>query len=359
MSDELSHYGKKGMKWGVINEDDTTSKSNKSNKSAKPSTSKVTKDEYIEALKARPKHTKAEQEKLIAKDKEKFKAKFEQSGQKTQDETKPKKGWRPTKQQLAIAGIGAAYVGLVAASMYVENKGPSYQFQSAPKVADILRNPVFSKPGKLAISAGEHCSVSQYSSLIDGSISRSWGGRYFNDYSWERPELSFPAGHVFHRLSHGMEASFSQGGTYCTTSKEELARYLASGEFGGLRSHITWQSTQEVRVPKLETALEAAKTALSSTSGKKNISTKKALDWYSHQTGGGWNPSDPNVASFFSALKSMGYHAIIDEMDAGVFSENPLVWFDSAVATPKQTSKLTKADLEEARSILTEIAHRK
>ena len=55
----------------------------------------------------------------------------------------------------------------------------------------------------------------------------------------------------------------------------------------------------------------------------------------------------------------MGYHAIIDEMDAGVFSENPLVWFDSAVATPKQTSKLTKADLEEARSILTEIAHRK
>jgi len=192
MSDELSHYGKKGMKWGVINEDDTTSKSNKSNKSAKPSTSKVTKDEYIEALKARPKHTKAEQEKLIAKDKEKFKAKFEQSGQKTQDETKPKKGWRPTKQQLAIAGIGAAYVGLVAASMYVENKGPSYQFQSAPKVADILRNPVFSKPGKLAISAGEHCSVSQYSSLIDGSISRSWGGRYFNDYSWERPELSFP-----------------------------------------------------------------------------------------------------------------------------------------------------------------------
>ena len=36
MSDELSHYGKKGMKWGVINEDDTTSKSNKSNKSAKP-----------------------------------------------------------------------------------------------------------------------------------------------------------------------------------------------------------------------------------------------------------------------------------------------------------------------------------
>lgn len=352
----LAHFGIKGMRWGVRNEDDISSAPKSSSKKKTKNTSKVTKEEYNELLKNQPKLNKAQQAKSIAKNKEKFKAKFESNPTVGKSEPVKKKGWRPNKNQLAIAGIGAAYIGLVAASYYADTKGSSFQGNSAIK--NVLKNPVLNKPA-LAVRAGAHCDFPTYSSLIQGSISRSWGSHgYFNDYSWERPELSFPAGHVFHRLSNGVETGFGSRGTYCTSSLSEFARYLASSEFGNTDHHVSWRSTTEVRVPKLETVLETAKKALSDASGSE-ISTKEAFNWYKYQSGGGWDRNDTKVARFFDALKASGFHAIVDEMDAGVYSELPLVWFDSSAASSKQTSRLTKKDINEAKSILTEIAHRK
>ena len=158
-------------------------------------------------------------------------------------------------------------------------------------------------------------------------------------------------------MSNGVERSFGDVGNYCTTSKEELARYLASSEFGHKTQHITWTAQNEIRVPALSTVLDTAKKALRESSHK-DVSDDEAFAWYKGASGGGW-AKHGTTALFFEMLKNQGYHAIVDEMDAGVYSENPLVWFDTLSASEKSSTQLTKADINEAKRILTEIEHRK
>ncbi len=242
---------------------------------------------------------------------------------------------------MAIAATGAAFVGLAAASYYAKTK-------SVPKVPAI------------SALAGKHCTVDQYKALLDGSIQRCLGEKWsFTDYSWQRPELSFPPGHVFHRISMTAESTFGTKGTYCVTSKEEMARYLATTTYGDVHNfHISWTSPTETRVPRLSTVLTTAKKAMSEASGKR-VSSKEAFQWYLLKSGGSWDSDDPLVSRFFEMLKNKGYHAIIDETDAGIYSENPLVWFDRNPSTVKQSKSITVDALKEAENILTEIQHRK
>ena len=37
---------------------------------------------------------------------------------------------------------------------------------------------------------------------------------------------------------------------------------------------------------------------------------------------------DPVVSNFFSKIKKLGYNAIVDENDAGIFTKDPLVLLD-------------------------------
>lgn len=358
----LAHFGIKGMRWGVRNDDDNLGGAKYTPKKEKKpkSSSKITKEEYNAMLKKQPKGTKAQDAVAIAKNKEKFKAKFESTDGKTPSKSEPpkKKGWRPTKKQLAIAGIGAAYVGLVAASYYVDKQqnGPYLKNYSPQKsAADALKL----KAMLATIKPGDKCTFDQYRKLIDQSISNSWGMKgYFNKYSYDRPELVFPAGHVFHRLSNGIEEHFGSRGNYCTTSKKELARYLASTEFGSKQTHVTWTAQTEIRVPQLSTVLETARLALSEYNGKEASATD-AFAWYRSNTGGGWYLEGGINQRFFEMLKNQGYHAIVDEMDAGVYSETPLVWFEKTAASTKRSESVTKELLDESKSILTEIEHRK
>ena len=330
----LAHFGVKGMRWGVRNEDELSLGKSKANINK---TSDVTKKEYDELIKNQPKKTKAEIAKSIAKNEANFKAKFEPNDLNTEVN---KKGWRPTKKQLEIVGIGAAFVGIAAASYYVNNKS-------------------LSKTTNLSALAGKHCSVEEYQKLMSGSITRCLGEKWsFTDYSWQRPELSFPEGHVFHRISMSAEQVLGNKGTYCVTSKEELARYIGTTSYGVVGNHhITWTADTEIRVPKLSTVLKTAKEALSETSGKR-VSSRKAFQWYLLNSGGSWKFDDPEISKFFEKLAAKGYHAIIDETDAGIYSENPLVFFDRHNPLT-QSIPLTQNDILEAESMLTEILHRK
>ncbi|HPE27624.1 MAG TPA: hypothetical protein PLM10_02040 [Saccharofermentans sp.] len=351
----LAHFGVKGMKWGIRNEkDNDAGEKSKAEASLGKTSSKITKEEYNELIKNQPKKTRVEQAKSIAENKTKFKAKFEPTDKSESTKPPEKKGWRPTKKQVAIAAIGAAYIGLAASSYYMEKNA----YGGQPFTQD-FRQSLKLKPIAALIKPGESCTFSQYNDLINGSIGRTWGMKgYFTEYSYDRPELTFPAGHIFHRLSQGIETEFGNRGNYCVSSKLEMARYLASQEFGSATKHVTWSSTSEVKVPALSTVLETAKLALSEAKGKQ-VSNKEAFSWYRQQTGGGWYKDGTVTSKFFEMLKNQGYHAIVDEMDAGVMAENPLVWFNTAAASAKQTSKLTKEEMDEARRILTEIAHRK
>lgn len=343
----LAHFGVKGMRWGVRNNDDIPSGSKSKAKEPKKSktSSKISKEEYNEILKKQPKGTKAQDAAAIAKNKEKFKAKFEPN--EGPAKPPPKKGWRPTKKQLAVAAVGAAYLGFVGYNLYQINQTPEgHEALSSLKT-------MVSKP-----KPGEHVDFATYNALIKGSISNTWGMKgYFTERSYDRPELVFPAGHIFHRLAGGPEHSFGQNGTYCTSSKEEMARYLASKEFGNSSHHVTWTAQNEVRVPALSTVLDTAKKALGEYSHK-DVSDDEAFAWYKGASGGSWGKHG-TTALFFEMLKNQGYHAIVDEMDADVYSEYPLVWFDTLSASEKSSTQLTKADIKEAKRILTEIEHRK
>lgn len=254
---------------------------------------------------------------------------------------KTNKGWRPTKKQIAIVATGAAFVGLVGASYYAKNTS-SLPLSSISELA------------------GKHCTVDEFKALREGSIQRTLGKNFsFTQRSWDRPELSFPAGHVFHRISMTAETAFGNKGAYCTTSKEEIARYLATTEYGRPGDHlVTWTTTKDTKVPNLSTVVKTAQKALSETSGKR-VSKQKALGWFATQGAGSWDANDPLISRFFDRLIAQGYSAIIDETDAGIYSENPLVWFDKGIASPKQSKKITENDILEAENMLTEIRYRK
>lgn len=320
----LAHFGVKGMRWGVRNEDDISSFSKK---------------EYGQILANQPSKNKVEAAKSIGQHKLKMQAKFESNDPNLKTPI-TKKGWRPTKKQVAVAATGAAFVGLIAASYYTKDKSNL----SISNISDL---------------AGKRCTVDDFKALREGSIQRTLGTFGFTPQSWDRPELSFPPGHVFHRISMTAETAFGPKGTYCTTSKKELARYLATTEYGRPGDHfITWTSTRETKVPNLSTVVKTAQKALSETSSKR-VSKKQALKWFVLQSGGSWDGNDPLISRFFDKLKEQGYSAIIDETDAGIYAENPLVWFDKQVASPKQAKKITEADILEAENTLTEIIHRK
>lgn len=328
----LAHFGVRGMRWGVRNEEEPIG--------SKPKAAKEIK-----------KPVKMTETQLIEYNKKKWAKKFE----KDEAQPEPKKGWRPSKKQLIIAGIGAAYVANVAYNVHAMTSDPtSSGFDSMTSLKSSLI------PVK-QLRPGQHCSASQYLAMVHQSQGKSWGyDGYIQASSYLREDMTFPVGHVFHRLSKSLEDSFS-GATYCTSSVDEFARYIASfrEEIGtkGLH-HVTWKATEQVKVPSLNNTLETLRLAIKETQGREaTLDQAKAM--YQMHSGGSWSHNDPLVGRFFEMLKNQGYHAIVDEMDAGVLSETPLVWINELVASKKTSNPLTNTEVKEALSILTEIAHRK
>jgi hypothetical protein len=73
-------------------------------------------------------------------------------------------------------------------------------------------------------------------------------------------------------------------------------------------------------------------------------------------SGGGW--SGPREKSLMKALRARGYGAIVDEMDAGVIGETPLVFFSEHVSS-KASVPITPQGIAQAEQSLIEIKNRK
>lgn len=68
----------------------------------------------------------------------------------------------------------------------------------------------------------------------------------------------------------------------------------------------------------------------------------------------------PRDITLLDALKAKGYGAIIDDMDAGVIGEKPLVVFGGdSKFTGKISSLMTNKDVQAAENAITEIPRRK
>lgn len=320
----LAHHGVKGMKWGVHKKEETSGSSSSSNdyQSIKPK-----------------KPTPAQARKSIRKREETFLQKTAPS----EAGGSGKKGLSPGQKKMLLIGAGAlAAAAVIGGAAYAHKKG---------YLGDNWKSNV--RSGEKALTENGK----RYLSDLDKAKLKSWESldSFIQPSSYERKEFSLPAGHTFHRISHAREASFATA-TYATHSTEDYNRYLGNGfgqmiSFGEKLHHVTWTSKEEVKVPNLQTVLDTLKDVMA----KDNPQTtaEEVLRKYTGMTGGSWE--SPEAKNLFRALKSKGYGALVDEMDAGVHSDSPLVVFASEIMNRKQSSidSLSMKEFLNARKSLT------
>lgn len=324
-SDELLHYGIKGMKWGVRKEEETSNRDPAS-------------DRYKAAHKPKKTPPLKEGAANLAKNEEKFKAKFEGDTPKGKGEAKGKIKKFASDHKLAIT-TGAAITALVLVNVLAEKK----------TVASIeeLR--------------GKSIDAETFAKHVMHSKMKTWvKDDYFKPQSFDREEFSLSAGHTFHRLSTKAEDSFRPA-TYATHSKEDFDRYVAQfrrelSPDNGLQ-HITFRSNEEIKVPRLSTVLDTLKAVLSEKEPGATFQDEHALAAYQELSGGSW--SNGRAEGLFSALRKRGYGAIVDEMDAGVIGETPLVVFARELLGTKSSTLMNDNDIHGSETSLIELESRK
>lgn len=366
----VKHYGVKGMKWGVRKEPIPsggttrraieTSKVNQSTKA------------YMGAnvgLKAenQPKTAKEAAANLGANQK-KFDDKFGGSdsgkgqsggtskakgGDKTLSDDKSKRTLKDrwnglddqTKSQLITAGV---YAGLIGAA-YIYGKKNEVDYT---QIGQNFKN-----------YAGKKIDATTFNKHVAYSSAKSWtGAGYINNESFTRSAFELPAGNTFYRLSTSVEDSF-RNTTYATHNVKDYNRYVTSfsKELGSLGKkdiyNKTFTTKSPTKVPPLTEVLGSLNTILSNAHGGGRVDEKTTLKAYESLSGGSWK--SPYATQLIASLKSKGYGALVDEMDAGVIGESPLVFFNSENASTKEIKKLSKFDKKKASMSLIELMNRK
>lgn len=329
----LAHYGVKGMKWGVRKEYKPTSAGSRSD------TLSNFKKNAADDGPLTP-NKKAEN---LATAQTQFLKKFEPSGATgTTDSTNSEieqKGWRPTKKQVGYTLLGVAAVGGV---LYLNHK-----FKVVP---------------------GEPVHPLAFNAQVAQSKSKIWGsGLKVDADSYRQEEFTLPAGHVFRRLSTGKEDSFSFG-TYTTESEADFARYVTAFrheksspfEAKPMFYEVTFSAKEDIRIPNLKTRLDALKTSLNEgLDAKQKYSDSDIRRMYNQLSGSGWSGEDFVVRDFFAELTKRGYSGIIDDMDAGIIGERPLVVFNPEKFTSKTSRLLNEQQIKAIEKTVTEITNRR
>ncbi len=186
---------------------------------------------------------------------------------------------------------------------------------------------------------------------------KTWLGQgYTQASSFRQKEYTLPVGHTFRRIATKAETTFGPS-TYAVHSKEDFNRYVTAfrKEKGpaSIFHEVTFKSKEEIKIPSMTKRLEVLRKVM----GGDSVSEKTVLNQYHAISGGKWN--GPMEESFIKALVSQGYHAIIDDMDAGVVGESPLVIFKPEAFGKKVSTLLTGEAIKLAEVSLKEINNRK
>lgn len=353
--DILAHYGKKGMRWGIRKEEDTGGGGGSKTPTQTAERNAQIKD-YMSAANRVNSQTRSKKQAAasLTENHKKFSAKFDDAsgplGPKASGKSptgkitaapKSKKSvkehWNslsPGQQKAIIYGGGLA-LGVGGAVLLGK-----------------------AKQRQLLAMAGTSIPKQTFQKNVLYSQVKTWGfSGFVQDSSFARPAFELPAGHEFFRLSRAAEEGFSEA-TYATHNLDDYHRYLAgfTQEIGTHGIHqVSWKTKVPTKVPDLNTVLNEMHNVLETEGHKPD--KKMVIDSYQALSGSGW--TSDRSKKLMAALKRKGYGAIVDEMDAGVIGDTPLVFFGHENATPKRTKPLTHAQIEAATRMITELQHRK
>ena len=334
MSDaDIYHFGVKGMKWGVRHD-----RQNKGRDRSRLD-SKSTKGQGVKSHWARVKPQTPSKEKRLnelSKNEKKFKDKFKGDSDTPPDESGSKNHWKPSGKQVAVCVIGAALVGSVIYAHYRLGKSDA------------------------ELNAKEYLSDFQFRLNTAESKARSWDGSGFvKKSSYLQKETTLPVGHTFYRISTTSEHGFNVG-TYCTASVDDFNRYVSG--FTGEKltdsfTRISFTATKPIKIPDLNTRLDVLKQVLDDSKGGSH-NDEAVLDAYNSLCGGDWGKGLIGK-QFFDRLEALGYNAIVDDMDAGVIGDMPLVTFGKNAFSEKTNTVMKPKDFKLAKSALKELLNRK
>jgi len=345
-SEYLEQAGVKGMKWGKRKAEEKSSETGGSASDIpKPkvpgatklaaSTSGSTSARINEYMKTPPpKLSESQQANAFADNQKKFSAKFEDSSKPPKVKT-PYTGWRPSNKQIVYGVVGAAAVGAILYGGYKYGK--------------------YVRP-----LAGTKVDSVQFNAMVSQSKMTSWtGSGYIKPSSFSQQEFTLKAGHTFNRISTAAETKFGSA-TYATHSVDDFNRYVSAfrKEKGTASKlyHVTFKATEDIKVPDLLTRLDTMRETMTRINGKE-VSPEVAKLTYQSLSGGSWNGSV--AKAFFEDLGKKGFGAIVDDMDAGVIGESPLVVFSNSSFSAKESMALTQEAIKLAESNLSEFINRK
>lgn len=350
--DALQHYGKKGMRWGIRNEDDEDGGGNR--EAAKTPVEKASHNaetkKYMAAAKKIPEPTPTEAKANLAKNQTKFVQKFEPS-------EAPKKGEpgqivekqpRLTPGQKKALIYGGAAVATYAALWYAGDKIQKKQLSGLG----------LDKLDDIDMLAGKPIDAKRFHGLVGLSQGKTWmgGSGYITDSAFARPAFELPAGHTFHRISTKAEEGF-KGATYALHSEDDFRRYVAGFRHekgpGAEFTHITWRATAPIKVPDLTTVLGQMSATMKEHGMTGHDDPQEVMATYQALSGGGW--STGVAKGLIDRLKGHGYGALVDEMDAGVIGETPLVFFGTESAGKKTAQRMGPDAISRAEKLLREI----
>lgn len=326
--EDLAHFGVKGMHWGVRKDDATGG-------------SRTATGDYKAAHKAKPTPSLKDGAANLAKNEDKFKAKSDGSGGKNEEKGRLKTFVSDHKSAIIKTAVTGAVVAAIIIDAHVAAK---------------------KKRESHELYAGKEIPADVFAKHVMDSKMQTWAKNdYFKGDAFDRPEFSLPVGHEFHRISKVDEKDFGRA-TYSTHSKEDYDRYVAQfrqekGGDGTKLRHVTFHAQEEIKVPALNTVLDTLKGVLSEHEPQATFQDSHVLSAYQDMSGGGW--ASGRAKNFFDVLERKGYGAIVDEMDAGVIGETPLVVFAKKMFGEKSSTPITSDDIDHSESNLIEINNRK
>ena len=296
--DFLAHHGIKGMKWGVRKEADRSSSSIKS----------VSLQSAINTV------------------------------NKMEPPLGTKSGITPEQKKKLMYGIagGIAVVAILGGAYYLHK----HSGNDLPKPGSLIKPDLFR----------DLISTSRIASFEDGT--------HITPSSFKRPEFTIKAGTVFHRFSTTAETTFGNR-TFASASIEDFNRYASSlgqnihpEQF----KHVKFSAKSDLKVPSLDTTIETLREVLSS---KSPTTTDEAFSRYKMLMAHAFVGDEGTSKKLFDALSKKGFHALLDDSDAGIIAEKPLILFDSNKLSSKSSEPLTSEFVKKASNSLTEISNRK